>query len=202
MRIWAINLAECAGVQVLPPAPERRRVRLHLSRESGSGLKRWSCGLALLLVLSTSMPGFPAQSPQGPKTLTLTVTAGPESPRSGWDGKLEISAVIESGYHINSNKPTSEFLIPASVKFKLNSLVVFGPLEYPRGESKKLGFSEDKMSIYEGQVTIAAPFKAAAGAGPGMVKIQGVFAYQACTDQVCLPPRTEDFEVQVSLPKR
>jgi hypothetical protein len=158
--------------------------------------------MALLMAVSAGIPGILAQSSKGPKTLTLTVTARSESPRSGWDGILEMTAAIEPGYHINSNTPTSEFLIPTSVKFKLHSSVVFGPVEYPKGESKKFAFSEDKMSIYQGKVTIAALFKAAAGAGPGKVKIQGVFAYQACTDQACLPPRTEDFEIEVDINKR
>jgi hypothetical protein len=167
-----------------------------------SDSKRCRCHLVLLAVMVAALSGVFAQRSTGPKILNLSLSAKSANTRSAWDGSIDIFLAIESGYHINSNSPTSEFLIPTSVKFKLNPLVEFGPLEYPKGVTKKLGFSEEKVSIYEGKVTITAPFKAAPRASSGQVTIQGVFAYQACTDQACLPPRAEDFEILVTLPKR
>ena len=132
---------------------------------------------ALLVAACAGLPGLIAQDSKSSKAVTLTLSARPASVRSEWDGYLDISAVIESGYYIISNTPGSEFLIPANVKFKLNPSAVFGPLDYPKGETKKLGFSEEKLSVYQGKATITAPFKAAAGAPSGRITIQGVFAY-------------------------
>jgi hypothetical protein len=38
---------------------------------------------------------------------------------------------IPGGYHINSNTPKSEFLIPTSLKMDLPTDIILGKIEYP-----------------------------------------------------------------------
>jgi len=41
---------------------------------------------------------------------------------------------VPLGYHINSNTPKSEFLIPTALKMDLPTDIILGKIEYPAGE--------------------------------------------------------------------
>ena len=144
----------------------------------------------------TANPG--SQGSRESKIITLNVLSAPSDSKSKWDGVVVLDVDIESEYHINSNTPSTEFLIPTAVKFKANPSVMMGPAQYPKGIDKKFSFSEDKLSIYEGRTTVRIPYKATLNT-VGEVLLEGVFSYQACTDLACLPPRGENFELKLSI---
>lgn len=138
-----------------------------------------------------------SQRPRGPKVLSLEVKAQPAAD-SRSEGVIEIVARIKPDFHINSNTPSTEFLIPTSVKFRANQALILGPTRYPEGIDKKFSFSEDKLSIYEGKVVIKVPYRRSPASEAGGVLLQGEFSYQACTNTACLPPRKDDFEVMIN----
>jgi hypothetical protein len=43
---------------------------------------------------------------------------------------------VPPGYHINSNTPKSEFLIPTALKMDLPTDIILGKIEYPPGEER------------------------------------------------------------------
>ena len=63
---------------------------------------------------------------------------------------------VPPGYHINSNTPKSEFLIPTALKMDLPTDIILGKIEYPAGEDTSFPFSPDeKLSVYSGDFTIS-----------------------------------------------
>jgi hypothetical protein len=50
---------------------------------------------------------------------------------------------VASGFHINSNTPKSEFLIPTALKMDLPTDIVLGKIEYPEGKDLVFPFSPD-----------------------------------------------------------
>src|SRR5579863_6317716 len=62
---------------------------------------------------------------------------------------------VASGFHINSNAPKSEFLIPTALKMDLPTDIVLGKIEYPEGQDLSFPFSPDeKLSVYSGDFAI------------------------------------------------
>src|SRR5215467_2918026 len=62
---------------------------------------------------------------------------------------------VASGFHINSNTPKSEFLIPTSLKMDLPTDIVLGKIEYPAGKDLSFPFSPDsKLNVYSGDFNI------------------------------------------------
>ncbi|HVI10820.1 MAG TPA: hypothetical protein VND65_21220, partial [Candidatus Binatia bacterium] len=58
---------------------------------------------------------------------------------------------VPAGYHINSNTPHSDFLIPTALKMDLPTDIVLGKIEYPAGEDRSFPFSPDeKLNVYSG----------------------------------------------------
>jgi len=107
---------------------------------------------------------------------------------------------VPPGYHINSNTPKSEFLIPSALKMDLPTDIILGKIEYPAGEDKTFPFSPDeKLSVYSGDFTIAVAVHPLHSVVPGKYVMHGVLRYQACDNAACYPPKNlpVSFEVKV-----
>src|SRR3954468_6347177 len=118
----------------------------------------------------------------------LVKLTGSVTERHGSDVKGVVTATIQSGWHINSNKPLDDFVIPTKLSFDDADLV---SADYPPHTVRSFTFSGgQKLAVFEG--TIQIPFTAKLKTGD---TIHGKLHYQACNDTVCLPPR--DAEVTI-----
>ncbi len=112
--------------------------------------------------------------------------------------KATVRFRVNPGYHVNSNKPSSDLLIPTEITFAANPAIVVGKPAYPAGEELSLSFSpKQKLSVYQGDVTVTVPLSAAKSAKRGAYKLKGSLSYQACNDNACFPPKTAPFELTV-----
>jgi DsbC/DsbD-like thiol-disulfide interchange protein len=119
---------------------------------------------------------------------------------AGKPGKVEIRFRVNSGYHINSNKPKSELLIPTTIQFAPAEKINVGKVAYPAGEEFALTFSpKEKLDVYTGDVLVSAPVTAAKGVAPGNYTLKAELRYQACNDNSCFPPKTVPVEVAVNV---
>lgn len=112
--------------------------------------------------------------------------------------KLEFR--VASGFHINSNAPKSEFLIPTALKMDLPTDIVLGKIDYPDGQDVSFPFSPDeKLSVYSGDFAINLSVHPLKTVVPGKYVMHGVLRYQACDNAQCFPPKTlpVSFEVKV-----
>ena len=101
---------------------------------------------------------------------------------------LALLGEILPGFHINANKVLQDYLIPTSVEPTLPAGFRLTKTSYPQGRIQKFEFSEEKLSVYDGTVTVRLSLQAPADAPPGKLKIPLTLRYQACNDRVCLPP--------------
>jgi hypothetical protein len=109
---------------------------------------------------------------------------------------------VASGFHINSNAPKSEFLIPTALKLDLPTDIVLGKIEYPDGQDLAFPFSPDeKLSVYSGDFTIKLAVHPMASVVPGKYVIHGVLRYQACDNAQCFPPKTLPVDIDVKVVK-
>jgi len=107
---------------------------------------------------------------------------------------------VASGFHINSNTPKSEFLIPTNLKMDLPTDIVLGRIQYPAGKDLSFPFSPDEaLNVYSGDFTIAVAVHPLRSVVPGKYIMHGVLRFQACDNAQCFPPKTlpVSFEVKV-----
>jgi len=138
-------------------------------------------------------------APQTPSWVTPLPVAK-ISVKSGKPAKLELRFKVADGYHINSNQPGSELLIPTKLQLNPPTDIGVGSISYPKGHDLILAVAPDQpLNVYTGGFTITAMVSAARTASPGKYKVHGQLKYQACNDRSCFPPKLApvDFEVQV-----
>lgn len=92
---------------------------------------------------------------------------------------------LKPGWHINSNKPLQDNLIATSIENldKKNWSLI--EVLYPEENIVKLGFSNKKMSVYEGQTDVKVKIKINS---LNYISPSLELKIQACSDKVCLPP--------------
>jgi hypothetical protein len=107
---------------------------------------------------------------------------------------------VPRGYHINSNAPKSEFLIPTALKMDLPTDIILGKIAYPGGQDVSFPFSPDeRLNVYTGDFTIGLAVHPLRSVTPGKYVMHGVLRYQACDNAACYPPKTVpvSFDVKV-----
>ncbi len=107
-----------------------------------------------------------------------------------------IPVAVQPGYHVNSNTPSDEYLIPLKLTWKSTGALEAGAVVYPKPTLEKYEFSEKPLSVFTGKFDLTANWKAPANApvGPGVAV--GQLRYQACSDRACFPPKN----VEVTVP--
>jgi len=110
--------------------------------------------------------------------------------------QTKIPVSIREGYHVNSNTPSEEYLIPLKLTWTSTGALEGGAVVYPKPALEKFDFSDGKpISVFMGNFDLVASFKVAANApaGPGIAA--GKLRYQACSNKACYPPKTIDVSV-------
>ena len=138
-----------------------------------------------------------------PPTRVNYVTAVPV-PRvtvaAGRSARLEVKFRVADGFHINSNQPGSDLLIPTRLRFSVPTDVSVSKVTYPPGHHFTLAIApQEKLNVYTGEFAIAAVVSPMRSATPGRYKVRGELKYQACNDRSCFPPKKVpvEFEVRV-----
>src|ERR1700733_8775138 len=107
----------------------------------------------------------------------------------GKEFKIAVVADIPKGFHMNSHKPTDDYLIATTLKPQLPARLELLDIIYPKGKLEKFSFSPDHpLDVYSESVTLVLRLSAKSTAALGLTEIPMILRYQACNDSACLPP--------------
>ena len=113
--------------------------------------------------------------------------------------RVAVRARIKDGLHINSHRPEDSFLVPTIVTFHEVKGITFGPVSYPTPIHKNFSFSEKPMPVYEGATSFMAGARTAEDMPLGNLTISGAVSYQACDDESCFAPESQDFKISLTV---
>jgi hypothetical protein len=141
-----------------------------------------------------------SQSP-GEKVPSVTMASpGKVLVKAGGTTSLELAFRIGSEFHVNSNKPHSDLLIPTVLKLSATSPISVASLKYPAGQDVSFPFAPDeKLSVYSGDFSIVVSVKAPPAAATGNYPVTGDLRFQACDHSACYPPRSIPVKFEVTV---
>jgi len=152
----------------------------------------------ILTIFAIILCSFPTAFAAKEESAVSVRAIAPSAPvQAGETAILTIELTIARPYHINSNRPLQDYLIPTSVEFEPLDDVTFGEAIFPEAREKKLPVSDKPMSVYEGVVRITAEMRPSASFARNKIVAQGKVHSQACDDNSCLPPVSQIFKVSV-----
>ena len=97
--------------------------------------------------------------------------------------QLRIEISLNPGWHINSNSPLQEYLIPTAVDLPKSVLI-----DYPMSKNIHLGFQTEPLSVYEGEVAIKITKEKKSNE-----RYWISLPLQACNDKYCMLPESVNF---------
>lgn len=106
----------------------------------------------------------------------------------GTEFKIALQTDVAEGWHINSDKPYDEYLIPTSLIIPENPNFKLVKIAYPKPHDFKFSFSESPLSVWEGSVFFGALIKVDSATAPGTYSLIVELEYQACNDISCQAP--------------
>ncbi len=113
----------------------------------------------------------------------ITVTQGKAGP-------VPLLFRVARGYHINSNQPKSEFLIPTRLKIDATTDIVISGTTYPEGHDMSFAFAPDeKLNVFTGDFEVDVLVRPLRSVQPGKYVVRGRLKYQACDNAACYPPQ-------------
>lgn len=151
--------------------------------------------LLLFIVLSFQQIIFA----QGSDVVKIAVKESSVKVSQGDEFKTTLEITIDQTWHINSQKPNDDFLIPSEITAKGNGVKLIKVI-YPEAHNIKLAFSEELVSVYEGTASAKLTFRVDKNAPVGKQKVLVTLDYQACNDMTCMPPNdvAAEFEIEVT----
>jgi hypothetical protein len=157
----------------------------------------------LVAVLSLCL-GITAVAQDGPGRKAPSVTMVPPPLTTiiqSKSGTVDLHFRIGSGFHINSNTPKSEFLIPTVLKISPPTDIAVGRISYPQGDEMSFPFAPDeKLSVYSGDFTLTVLVRPL-HVLPAKYMLHGTLRYQACDNAACYPPKTLPVQFEVKIAK-
>jgi hypothetical protein len=161
-------------------------------------MKRWTLILVITLATARGQELSPGKA-SGP-SVSLVSAPLPTIVR-GEPATVELRFHVANGYHVNSNKPSEEFMIPTALHMGATTDIVIGKISYPPGQDVAFEFAPDqKLSVYSGNFTVGVVVRPLHTVLPGKYAIRGSLKYQACDNRACYPPKQlpVEFEVRVA----
>jgi hypothetical protein len=174
-------------------------------------LRKLAYGVALLATLAVagqepagslaSDSPSPGQNLAGKKVPSVSMAPAPMvTVTRGTSNPVHLRFHVGAGFHVNSNHPKSEFLIPTALRLNPPTDIVIGRVSYPAGEEMSFAFApDDKLSVYAGEFPVTVEVRPLAGVLPARYMIHGELKYQACDNAACYPPKKlpVQFEIKV-----
>ena len=122
--------------------------------------------------------------------------------KPGATTNVQLDFRVGSDFHVNSNKPKSELLIPTALKLNAVAPLAIASVKYPVGEDISFPFAPgEKLSVYSGDFSVTVTVKALSTNAGGEYPVTGELHFQACDRSACYPPRSIPVKFTVSVGK-
>lgn len=119
----------------------------------------------------------------------VTTQAEREVAKAGTTVQAVVKMDIDDTWHINSNRPTLEWLIGTVLSLDLPDYLTLTDIQYPEYKEYEFSFASGlPLHVYEGLAPIFLTFEIAEDAPAGLTDVAGSLRVQACDDMTCLAP--------------
>ena len=113
----------------------------------------------------------------------------------GTPARATVYLNVPAGLHVNSSRPSGEYMIATRVTASGGAGVKVGTVKYPRGRDRKFDFSEHAINVYEGRVAFTFPVTVPAAYTGTSVAVRVSVKFQACTNEACYAPKTKTIKL-------
>jgi len=159
-------------------------------------LVQWIAAAVIVAGLARPAGALDVTSPFGAPVSATGYVSLSNVPQGG-TAQVAVGVTTRSPWHINAHIVTEDFLVPTEVRFIAPPGITVRGAVYPQGIEKKLEFSDKPLRLYEGTVYIGAMIDVAKDAPVDTLSLRAVVTFQACDNQKCLLPDSQEVFIPV-----
>ena len=157
-------------------------------------------GLGAVLLAALMGGVLSAQAPATrPGVAELAVTPAALDVQPGGSARAAITVRLPEGFHMNSDKPRDQNLIPITVSMEAVPAVTGATAAFPEPIDLKQEGEPVPLRVFEREFAIGVQVRVAADAAPGAHKLPLRVRYQACDEKQCYLPITALLELNLSV---
>jgi hypothetical protein len=182
-------------VSFLRSNPERSRARVVAQFGTVA-----ICALASFFgIANVKTRGVAAQVPSPKDVVAPAAFVSYDPVARGKEFQIAVVMKIREGFHVNARKKSADYLIATDLKTDGATGFKTGDVTYPEGELHTFSFSKTPLNVYERTIVLKMPVTALLDAPTGAQHIALKLRYQACSNEVCLPPVTLPVDATVNV---
>ncbi|MCH8210224.1 MAG: thioredoxin family protein [Planctomycetes bacterium] len=148
----------------------------------------------VVLILTAGILAAPASGQLGDVLVGTQWVFDTDAVHPGGTVQAALQVRLDKQYHVNSNKPDEDFLIPTVLTVTPPEGFTVSKIVYPEALMITPGFSDVPMSVFEREFVIGVVLEVGPDVAPGTYSITSKLAYQACNDKFCLAPATKSVD--------
>jgi DsbC/DsbD-like thiol-disulfide interchange protein len=157
----------------------------------------------LSLTLGLVMLGAPrahSQAVSGKDVVAPEAYVSYDPVARGMAFQVAVVLKIKQGFHVNAREVSADYLIPTEVRSEVPAGFKLGEVIYPKGTLQSFAFSKNmKLNVYTDTVTVKLPLTVLASAPAGPQHLAMKLKYQACSQEICLPPVTKEVDATINV---
>jgi hypothetical protein len=153
----------------------------------------------VLFLLVSASPRTQSQVPSGRDVVSASTYASADPVARGGSFQVAVVLKIRNGFHINARETSADYLIATDLRADVPAGFKLGEVFYPQGQLHKFSFSKKPLNVYEDKVILRMALSALPDAPLGAQHIPFKLRYQACSNELCLPPVKVDVDATVNV---
>jgi len=165
-------------------------------------VKRFAISI-FVLIFAIALAGTPAarsQSVSGKDVLTPTAYVSYDPVARGMSLQIAVVLKIRPGFHVNAHEVSADYLIPTELRSDVPAGFKISDVIYPKGTLETFAFAKNKqLNVYTDTVTVRLPLTVLPDAPLGAQHLALKVHYQACSQEICLPPVTKDVDATITV---
>jgi thiol:disulfide interchange protein DsbD len=157
--------------------------------------------LAVLLLAVVSATASAQEQP--PTPIRWSAQQPSESVKAGQSVSVQVTAVIDEGWHLYALDPVEGGPIPTRISASPTPAFTLREKDIDKPEPKR---AQDpnfniETAYYEESVTFGLPIAVASDVAAGEREIEVTARFQACNDSICLRPQAATMKIKVTVRK-
>ncbi|MFW6010945.1 MAG: cytochrome c biogenesis protein CcdA [Desulfosalsimonas sp.] len=129
--------------------------------------------------------------------LSITSARFPDKIRPGRGFEFELVFELKDGWHINSHRPNSDYMIPSRLGLAAEETFFLESVQYPEPEKYEFDFADGPVSVFDDSFSVTGTIRASRDIEPGTYELPFQFDYQACRQGTCLKPDTAGYSANI-----
>ena len=153
-------------------------------------------------LVSASLVSLTLLAQPGRIGIALTQVAETDGAHAGTIYRVALQARLDPGFHVNSNAPLEDFLIPTVLTVDPPEGIELSAVAWPDPITLSQQGADQPLAVFEEEFVIGAVLSLGPALSVGSYVVPGTLRYQACDETMCYLPATADLSFEVTVVPR